>query len=168
MVIGGNLPIDQFPRRSPTISAVEPTPREAIAELVHRYADAVVHRNGEQWGSCWAEDARWILSADRDVLGREAIVALWHKAMGNFAAVVQNVYNGEVTMGDDGLTASARWYIGEHFLRSNGTTGILLAYYNDTYAYIDGSWLFTSRQLFPQYQGPPDLSAPFLNAVASS
>ena len=28
-----------------------------IAMLVHRYADAVVHRNGEQWSSTWAEDA---------------------------------------------------------------------------------------------------------------
>lgn len=142
-----------------------PTAREGIAELVHKYADAVVHRNGEQWGSCWAEDARWILSADRDVVGREAIVALWNKAMGTFSAVVQNVYGGAVEVAEDGLSATARWYIGEHFLRANGSPGILLAFYNDTYAYVSGAWLFTSRQLFPQYQGAPDLSAPFLNAV---
>ena len=142
-----------------------PTAREGIAELVHKYADAVVHRNGEQWGSCWAEDARWILSADRDVVGREAIVALWNKAMGTFSAVVQNVYGGAVEVAEDGLSATARWYIGEHFLRANGSPGMLLAYYNDTYAYVSGAWLFTSRQLFPQYQGAPDLSAPFLNAV---
>lgn len=142
----------------------EPTPREAIAELVHRYADAVVHRNGEQWGNCWAVESRWILSADRDVVGRDAIVGLWTKAMTGMAAVVQNVYNGEVKV--HGLTATGRWYIGEHFLRSNGAPGILLAHYEDTYACIDGSWLFTSRQLFPHYQGPPDLSAPFLNAAA--
>lgn len=146
--------------------ASEPTPREAIAELVHRYADAVVHRNGEQWGNCWAVDSRWILSADRDVVGREAIVSLWHKAMGGFAAVVQNVYNGEVKV--HGLAATGRWYIGEHFLRADGMPGMLLAHYNDTYACVDGEWAFTSRQLFPHYQGPPDLSAPFLNAIAPS
>ncbi len=145
---------------------MEHTPRELIAELVHRYADAVVHRNGEQWGSCWAQEARWILSADRDVVGREAIVALWTKAMTGMTAVVQNVYNGQVEVADDGLTASARWYIGEHFLRSNDTPGILLAHYQDTYVCLNGQWLFTSRQLFPHYQGPPDLSVPFLNAVA--
>ena len=144
------------------------TSRDAIAELVHRYADAVVHRNGEQWGSCWSSDARWILSADRDVVGREAIVGLWHKAMGTFSAVVQNVYNGSVNVADSGETASGRWYIGEHFLRSNGTPGMLLAYYDDTYTYVNGQWLFSSRQLFAQYQGPPDLSAPFLNALPAS
>ena len=69
----------------------EPTPREAIAELVHRYADAVVHRNGEQWGNCWAVESRWILSADRDVVGRDAIVGLWAKAMTGMAAVVNVV-----------------------------------------------------------------------------
>lgn len=147
---------------------MEHTPRELIAELVHRYADAVVHRDGDQWGSCWALEARWILSADRDVVGREAIVALWHKAMTGMTAVVQNVYNGAVSVSDDGRTASARWYIGEHFLRSNATPGILLAHYEDTYACFDGQWLFTSRQLFPHYQGPPDLSAPFLNATAEN
>jgi SnoaL-like domain len=87
--------------------------------------------------------------------------------MPGMTAVVQNVMNGAVVIADDGQTASGRWYIGEHFLRSNGATGILLAHYEDTYARIDGQWLFTSRQLFPHYQGPPDLSAPFLNAVPS-
>lgn len=146
--------------------ASEPTPREAIAELVHRYADAVVHRDAEQWGSCWAADARWILSADRDVVGRDAIVGLWTKAMTGMTAVVQNVYNGQVKV--DGSVATGRWYIGEHFLRSNGSPGILLAHYEDTYAFIDGGWLFTSRQLFPHYQGPPDLSAPFFNSAPSA
>ena len=30
---------------------------------------------------------------------------------------------------------------------------------------IDGVWLFASRALVVHYQGPPDLSAPFLNDV---
>jgi hypothetical protein len=141
--------------------------RDHIAELVHRYADAVVYRNGDQWGSCWAEDARWILSADRDVNGREAILALWHKAMTNFTAVVQMVHNGAVAVGDDGRTASGRWYIDERFLRVNGQVGILLAHYDDTYVLVDGSWKFSSRRLFPMYQGAPDLSANFLNAVSA-
>ena len=147
-----------------TDSEVSKTDREAITELVHFYADAVVRRDAEQWGNCWAEDARWILSADRDVVGREAIVTLWTKAMGGFNAVVQNVYNGAVVV--NGEQASGRFYIGEHFQRANGAVGILLAYYDDTFARINGRWLFSSRKLVPQYQGPPDLSAPFLNAVS--
>lgn len=135
--------------------------RDAIAELVHRYADAVVHFDGDQWGACWDADARWVLGPDRDVTGRPAIVELWHKAMQTFAAVVQNVVNGEVHV--DGDSASGRWYIIEHFRRGNGETGILLAFYEDTYVRRDGQWYFASRRLHPQYQGPPDLSGSFLN-----
>jgi hypothetical protein len=144
----------------------EPTPREAIAALVHRYADAVVYRNGEQWGDCWAVDAQWILSVDRNVNGREAIVALWHRAMDGFAAVVQNVVNSEVEV-TDASTATGRCYIMEHFQRANGAVGILLAHYDDTYVCVENEWKFASRRLFPQYQGPPDLSGAFLNATTS-
>jgi len=139
------------------------TDREQVEELVHRYADAVVRRDAAQWGSCWTDDARWVLGPTRDVVGRPAIVELWTKAMGTFDAVVQNVLNGEVRF--DGSTATGRWYILEHFRRSSGEPGMLMAYYDDTYAQLDGAWLFTSRALVAQYQGPPDLSAPFLNRV---
>ena len=69
------------------------TDREQVEELVHRYADAVVRRDADQWGSCWTHDARWVLGPTRDVVGRPAIVELWTKAMGTFDAVVQNVLN---------------------------------------------------------------------------
>lgn len=135
--------------------------RDQIAELVHRYADAVVRRDGEQWGACWADDARWVLGPGREVEGRTAIVELWHRAMGNFIAVVQNVVNGAVAFyGDE---ADGRWYIMEHYRRATGEPGILLANYDDTYCRVDGHWLFASRELVIAYQGPPDLSAPFRN-----
>ena len=139
------------------------TDRDLIAELVHRYADAVVYRDADRWGATWADDARWTLGPGRDVTGRAAIVELWIKAMGTFAAVVQNVVNGEVAVSGD--TASGRWYIMEHFRRANGEAGILLAHYDDTYTRVNGDWKFASRALAPQYQGPPDLSAKFLNSV---
>ena len=135
--------------------------RDAIAELVHRYADAVVHYDGDQWGACWDVDAHWVLGPGRDVTGRAAIVELWFKAMKMFSAVVQNVLNGEVRV--DGDAASGRWYIMEHFRRANDERGILLAFYEDTYVRRDGRWFFASRQLHIQYQGPPDLSGPFQN-----
>jgi ketosteroid isomerase-like protein len=140
-----------------------PTPRESIAGLVHRYADAVVRRDQTQWASTWAPNAKWHLGPGRSVEGREAIVELWVKAMGGFAAVVQVVNNGEVHV--DGDVATGRWYINEHFSRRDGVTGMLLAYYDDTYVNVDGHWLFASRSLVAQYQGPPDLSAPFLNRI---
>lgn len=145
--------------------SAQPTARESIAALVHRYSDAVVHRDAAQWGSCWAQDAKWHLGPGRSVEGRPAIVDLWVKAMGGMAAVVQMVNNGAVQFEGDGYAATGRWYINEHYVRTNGTTGLLLAHYDDTYVAADGEWLFASRTLVPHYQGPPDLSAPFLNRV---
>lgn len=146
------------------MSAPDPlSPREAIAGLVHRYADAVVRRDADQWTACWAPDSRWHLSPSRSVEGREAIAALWVSAMATFTAVVQMVNNGEVHV--EGDTASGRWYITERFRRMNGDAGMLLAHYDDVYIAIDGAWLFASRALVVHYQGPPDLSAPFLNDV---
>ena len=84
-----------------------------IAMLVHRYADAVVHRNGEQWSSTWAEDAVWDLGSGRLVEGLEAIQKLWYGAMQGFEATIQTVLNGGVEIDSSGDTATGRWYIQE-------------------------------------------------------
>ena len=139
--------------------------RDAIVELVHKYADGVVYRDPEQWSSTWAPDAVWVLGPGREVVGRDAILALWTQAIGTFDAVVQNVVNQSVVLDEDAGTGSGRCYIMEHFLRADGNPGILLAHYDDTYVRINGEWLFSSRRLHSKYQGPPDLSAPFLNSV---
>lgn len=133
-----------------------------IQQLVHRYADAVVHRNGSQWTATWAPDAVWDLGGGRLVEGIDAIAKLWYGAMGGFQATVQTVLNGETELGDDEDTATGRWYIQEHLIRADGTTGILLAHYDDAYRKVDGDWRFARRFLQPHYAGPQDLSAPFL------
>jgi len=138
--------------------------RSAIEDLVHLYADAVVHRDGDQWSATWDADGVWKLGQDRRAEGRKAIYELWNTAIDGFNAVVQNVLNGTVELDDPAGTGTGRWYILEHWQRINGDRGILLAYYNDTYVCRDDRWLFASRELVPQYSGSPDLSAPFLNA----
>lgn len=142
--------------------------RDPIAALVHRYADAVVHNDGEQWGSTWAPDAHWDLGQGRLMEGREAIVEFWHKAMGTFDAVIQTVLNGTYELDQAAGTGTGRWYIQEAFQRADGDTGILLAHYDDEYRLVDGDWLFTSRDLVVHYGGPNDLSAPFQNAWGST
>jgi len=140
--------------------------RDPIAHLQHMYADAVIRYDADQWGATWAPDARWELGAGRTVEGREAILNLWHSAMGNFHAVCQNVLNGTYELDEDAGTGTGRWYIIEHYHRrgdDGGTKGRLLAYYEDTYTRIDGEWVFASRELVPQYNGPADMSGDFLN-----
>lgn len=139
---------------------------DSIEQLVHLYADAVVRRDADQWGATWAPEAVWDLGRGRRVEGRESIVALWVSAMDGFAAVVQNAVNGTATVDLATGTGSGRWYIIEHWQRTDDTRGILLAYYDDTYVRVDGSWLFASRELVVQYGGAADLSGQFLNAKA--
>jgi len=137
----------------------------AIAALVHRYADAVVNFDGEQWGSTWASDAKWSLGAGRDLDGRDAIVEFWFKAMGGFRAVVQTCLNNAADLDESAGRGTGRCYIQEAYERADGTRGILMAYYDDTYVLEDGEWKFANRQLVPQYSGPPDLSGDFLNQM---
>ena len=132
--------------------------RLELAILVHRYADAVSRRDIEQWAACWAEEASWTLRADRTVVGRVAIVALFHSVLNRLVIAVQNVLNGEVHIEPDGESATGRWYIIEHLLAIDGETGMVLAYYDDSYVLRDGRWLFTNRVLVCSYHGPTDLS----------
>lgn len=135
----------------------------AIERLVHRYVDAVIHRNGVQWATCWADDATWDLGRNRLVHGKDAIVELWYSAMKTMHAVVQVVHSGDVRCGATDNEAAGRWYINEWFRRADGTNSMLLAHYDDEYARVDGEWLFSRRFLQTHYSGPPDLSADFTN-----
>ncbi len=138
----------------------------AIQRLVHRYADAVVHRDADQWGSCWALDAEWDLGRGRRVQGRTAIVELWLRAMGGMEAVVQNVVNGDAWYTGSTDAAAGRWYINERYSRAGGDAGILLAHYDDAYVRTDDGWRFDNRVLRIHYTGPPDLTAEFTNTAA--
>lgn len=138
--------------------------RDPIAELVHLYADAVVHFDGGQWGATWAPDGRWSLGPGRVIEGRDAIVEFWRQAMSGFDAVIQTVLNGTYRLDEDAGTGSGRWYIQEAFSQSGGEPGKLLAHYDDEYVFVDGRWRFARRELVVHYGGPQDLSAPFHNA----
>jgi hypothetical protein len=134
------------------------TPPE-ISDLVHRYCDAVVHKNRRQWVSTWAPDGHWDLGSGRVIDGADAIGDYWVKAVVAFDSVVQLAHNGQASV--DGDKGTGRWYISEHNQRRDGTTGLLLAFYDDAYALIDGEWRFASRVITILYRGPGDLSAAF-------
>lgn len=133
--------------------------RDVIEELVHAYSDAVLHRDAERWAACWAPDAVWSMTGGRHVEGRDAIVELWRTSVDAYEAVVQHVHSGTVRLDD--ARGEGRWHISEHCRRRDGRPSILLAYYDDEYVRLEGGWRFAARALQVQYQGPPDLSAPF-------
>ena len=118
------------------------------------------------WPFDAAPDAVWELGKGRRVEGRDAILELWNNAMDGFKAVVQNVVNHGASLDDASGSGIGRCYIQENWWRADDSKGILLAYYDDAYERVGDEWLFASRELIIQYAGPPDLSAPFMNAWA--
>jgi len=141
--------------------------RDAIQDLVHRYADGVVHYDGEQWGATWAADAEWTLAPGRELVGRDAIIEFWHKAMQGFDAVIQTCLNGTYELDEATGTGTGRWHIQESFRRKDGTPGILLAHYDDKYVLEDGGWKFADRKLVRHYHGAPDLTDEFLTPIVA-
>lgn len=133
--------------------------RDDIADLVHRYSDAVCRKDRVQWSATWADDARWDLGKGRVTIGKADVVEFWQRAVDELTQVVQVVHNGTVDI--EGDTASGRWYLSEHVNRANGVLGIMLAWYDDEYVRIDGRWLFRRRSLEALYHGPPDLTGQF-------
>lgn len=139
--------------------------RDAIEELVHRYSDAVVHRDRDQWAGTWAPDAVWDMGRDRRVEGRTAIAELWTAAMATFAAVVQTCLNGTVDLDEEAGTGTGRWYILEAMRRADGSNDQMIGHYDDTYVRLDGQWHFASRELTVLYRGGIDPDGMFTNAV---
>ena len=134
--------------------------RAEIADLVHRYADAVTRRDLDQWAACWAPDARWEMRADRVASDPEGRLALLQMAFDVLEGVVQLVMNGTVSE-VDGDHAGGRWYIVEHTRRTSGATGLIIAHYDDRYVRTNGEWKFAARTLVRHYEGPPDLTGTF-------
>ncbi len=133
--------------------------RIAIADLIHRYCDAVCRRDADAWSATWADDAVWDLGRG-EVSGRETIVETWTAAMGRYANVVQNAMNSTAAV--DGSRATGRVYVMEHARAADGPAQVLLAWYDDEYVRDQQrGWLFGSRRLRVLYRGPGDLSGPF-------
>lgn len=130
-----------------------------ISELVHRYADAVTHRDEAAWTATWAADAHWKLFGDMEAEGLDAIVALWRGAVDGFDRVIQTVLNGHADL--DGPDATGRWYVQEHGRLRDGTATFMLGQYDDRYTRLGDGWVFAERLLTVHYLGAPDLSGCF-------
>jgi len=135
--------------------------RDSIEALVHRYSDAVVHSDREQWASTWAHDAVWDLGKGRRVEGRDAILEMWITAMTRFDAVVQTVMNGTVDLDEVDGVGTGRWYVHEVMKRSTGERNLMIGHYDDRYVRTEDGWRFAERSLVQHYSGLSDLSGQF-------
>lgn len=127
--------------------------RIAIRELMNTHAHGVMTRDGELWGSIWAEDAYWELPEYPDLGGfdgKAAIVAAWSESMKHYGLenmakpMVYFMEPGSIIVEGDRATAVAY----THELYQHPESGKLVrgtGRYDDLLEKRDGRWLFVRR-----------------------
>ncbi len=123
--------------------------RLAIRELIDAYADATMLRDPEAWGDLWADDAVWELPdfpQYGDTVGREAIVALWVRAVADHRDLVYVATPGAIEV--DGERATVRLYTSEVYASPHDGRAIRRrGRYDDELVKRDGRW-YIARQRF--------------------
>lgn len=118
----------------------------ALRRLVTTYCDGVNRHDVTTWSSTWADDASWTMVGD-PIVGRDAIVATWEKAMSSFDWVMQTAPLMVFDIDEAGGAATGRVTVNERYQRSNGKKGSLLGVYHDRYRRLGTEWLFAERRL---------------------
>lgn len=114
----------------------------AIRALIDSYSDAVFRRDAQDWGACWAEDARWSLMGTK-VDGRDAIVAMWVQAMDGFSFVAFFSQAGAIEI--EGDRATGRVWTHEVLEDRDGKCTRPVGFYDDAYVRTPEGWRFASR-----------------------
>jgi SnoaL-like protein len=169
-----NIDIEHYRRKSSTIladtgSALHAgvtTPRGAtmpftgpledrllIRELYDRYTDACWRCDGDEWLSCFAENARWTTHLF-DCSGKDEMRETWDRIAADWLKVVFLSEIGSIEV--SGATAKARSYTYEIIdLKSRGLVKPA-ARYEDSLIREDGAWLFASRTYHPIFVEAPE------------
>jgi hypothetical protein len=137
------------------ITAAEQADRLAIRELVDAYARCADTRDAEGQKSLFTKDTHFVVYMDgkgsepTQVLdGREALTPVFDD-LNRYQATMH--FNGQSTISLDGDRANGESYCIAHHLYTEGDERkLMLAYlrYGDTFAKIDGTWLFAERNLY--------------------
>jgi SnoaL-like domain len=137
------------------ITPAELADRLAIRELFDAYAHCADRRDAEGQKSLFAENTHFVVymngqgTEPTQVLdGREALTPVFD-ALNNYQATMH--FNGQSTVVIDGDRATGESYcIAHHLFTDGGKRKLMIAYlrYQDTFAKIDGTWLFAERNLY--------------------
>ena len=123
--------------------------RQAVQDVLIRYATSCDARDMAAYGSCFAEDAVISGFGSETVNGRQAWVDYVDKALKAFTATQHFVGNQVVQLKGD--AATMRTYVqATHFLAERpGTTLTLFAIYHDELVRNNGNWEITEHRLEP-------------------
>ena len=137
------------------ISPTAHADRLAIRELVDAYAHCADRRDADGQKSLFTEDTHFVVYLDgqgsepTQVLdGREALTPVFDD-LNRYQATMH--FNGQSTISLDGDRATGESYcIAHHLFPEDGERKLMGAWlrYGDTFAKIDGAWLFAVRNVY--------------------
>ncbi|MBI1182266.1 MAG: nuclear transport factor 2 family protein [Alphaproteobacteria bacterium] len=131
-----------------------------IQHLAQVYADGVMQRDAELWGSTWAENGSWSLPGmEKPVQGRETLKGFWSQVMAGYPHVLHWVQPGLISVSGD--KATARFYVQENIKDAKDNQMRVAGVYDDQLVRENGKWKFAKRDFTVLYRGPTDLSGDF-------
>lgn len=122
-----------------------------IHQLYARYSDAITRKDPETFGSCWSEDAFWLLLGN-EYRGRDTIVEAYTNSVAGTDFILHLASAPLISI--DGDKARVRSQVQEILHFSGGGGMLILANYNDELTKVDGQWLFADRRISVRYTGP--------------
>ena len=122
-----------------------------IQQLYAKYSDAIMRKDAETFGSCWSDDAYWLLLGN-EYRGREAIVQTYSNSVVATDFIMHLAISPLIAI--HGNRAKVRSQVQELLHFSGGGAMMILANYNDELHKIDGQWLFADRRISVRYSGP--------------
>lgn len=117
---------------------------QAVRDLVARFSDAVNRRDPAAAGALFAEDGTWHVPGMDVQHGPDAVAAQLQGLLDGMTSLVQLVHSGTVDV--DGDRASARWYLSEHGVTTDGTPVTFVGCYDDVAERGAGAWRFAERR----------------------
>ena len=139
-----------------TISPIEAGDRLAIRELVEAYAHCADRRDAKGQMSLFTADAHFVVymnakdsTPSQELHSREALAPVFAE-LNKYDATTHFVGQSTIfTLTDDRGTGEA-YCLAHHITIDGGKRRLMLASlrYLDTFAKVDGSWLFAERLLF--------------------
>jgi uncharacterized protein (TIGR02246 family) len=134
----------------------------AVRQLHARYIDAIWRKDFESFGDCFTTDCEWLLSSGAVLRGRDATVAGIKANLARFKGMLVTLRTPMVAIEKDG-SLSSRVYLTEQAAFLDGKAYGAIGTYYERIVNQGGHWRVKWRLSQAHYNGPLDLSGPFVD-----
>ncbi len=117
--------------------------RQAIIEVIDRYATSLDAKDYQRFMTCFSEDA--IVHYSDDLVGPESTAAYAKAALDQFSSTQHLLGNYEINL--DGDQATAQTYMHASHITSEGEIWVVGGTYIDRFERRDGEWKIIERTL---------------------